>query len=149
MLSDWAVAARQSPKARTAGKTAARSNMAMTGGEGMVSRWIAERTSPAGRWAKRGGALRRNSRDPASVFPYTPYTTGQGDVLMRVRQLLLVAALAATSATIAAAQTDPRPRSRYEWRSERPHIHFRFGPDRKSTRLNSSHGYISYAVFCY
>src|SRR2546429_7603487 len=22
------------------------------------------------------------------------------------------------------------------------------GPDRKSTRLNSSHGYISYAVFC-
>src|SRR3989449_6863267 len=23
-----------------------------------------------------------------------------------------------------------------------------FGPDRKSTRLNSSHGYISYAVFC-
>src|SRR2546429_404233 len=24
----------------------------------------------------------------------------------------------------------------------------RFGIDRKSTRLNSSHGYISYAVFC-
>src|SRR2546429_5935921 len=24
----------------------------------------------------------------------------------------------------------------------------RCGPDRKSTRLNSSHGYISYAVFC-
>src|SRR5687768_18243951 len=24
----------------------------------------------------------------------------------------------------------------------------RFSPDRKSTRLNSSHGYISYAVFC-
>src|SRR3989449_5400381 len=24
----------------------------------------------------------------------------------------------------------------------------RFGEDRKSTRLNSSHGYISYAVFC-
>src|SRR2546422_7722820 len=24
----------------------------------------------------------------------------------------------------------------------------RIGPDRKSTRLNSSHGYISYAVFC-
>src|SRR5205809_3290237 len=24
----------------------------------------------------------------------------------------------------------------------------RFPPDRKSTRLNSSHGYISYAVFC-
>src|SRR2546422_7826803 len=25
---------------------------------------------------------------------------------------------------------------------------FNPGPDRKSTRLNSSHGYISYAVFC-
>src|SRR2546422_8008978 len=25
---------------------------------------------------------------------------------------------------------------------------FRHGEDRKSTRLNSSHGYISYAVFC-
>src|SRR2546429_3902363 len=27
-----------------------------------------------------------------------------------------------------------------------PHVELR--PDRKSTRLNSSHGYISYAVFC-
>src|SRR2546422_6863974 len=27
-------------------------------------------------------------------------------------------------------------------------VRFRFRPDRKSTRLNSSHGYISYAVFC-
>src|SRR2546422_1968763 len=26
--------------------------------------------------------------------------------------------------------------------------HDELGPDRKSTRLNSSHGYISYAVFC-
>src|SRR2546422_8357223 len=26
--------------------------------------------------------------------------------------------------------------------------HRRWKPDRKSTRLNSSHGYISYAVFC-
>src|SRR2546422_5293550 len=28
------------------------------------------------------------------------------------------------------------------------HAMIRFGPNRKSTRLNSSHGYISYAVFC-
>src|SRR5256884_5804868 len=27
-------------------------------------------------------------------------------------------------------------------------IHSAVSPDRKSTRLNSSHGYISYAVFC-
>src|SRR2546422_5689607 len=32
---------------------------------------------------------------------------------------------------------------------DRPHLlHERFVVDRKSTRLNSSHGYISYAVFC-
>src|SRR2546422_5350900 len=30
----------------------------------------------------------------------------------------------------------------------RPHLPGRVGEDRKSTRLNSSHGYISYAVFC-
>src|SRR2546429_5622851 len=30
----------------------------------------------------------------------------------------------------------------------RPWHRQRSGPDRKSTRLNSSHGYISYAVFC-
>src|SRR2546422_11655191 len=30
----------------------------------------------------------------------------------------------------------------------RPHWHADFDEDRKSTRLNSSHGYISYAVFC-
>src|SRR2546429_1663907 len=30
----------------------------------------------------------------------------------------------------------------------RRRLHPEYGPDRKSTRLNSSHGYISYAVFC-
>src|SRR2546429_3303059 len=34
------------------------------------------------------------------------------------------------------------------WRSRCPAADRRCGPDRKSTRLNSSHGYISYAVFC-
>src|SRR3989449_7536952 len=40
-----------------------------------------------------------------------------------------------------------RGRGRWERHASRPH---RRGPnqDRKSTRLNSSHGYISYAVFC-
>src|SRR2546422_6931399 len=32
--------------------------------------------------------------------------------------------------------------------SHRSHIFRSVGGDRKSTRLNSSHGYISYAVFC-
>src|SRR5687768_18211183 len=39
----------------------------------------------------------------------------------------------------------PHPRRR---RSSRPEGRLADGEDRKSTRLNSSHGYISYAVFC-
>src|SRR2546429_4116888 len=38
-----------------------------------------------------------------------------------------------------------------EWREFQQHFELRkleLGTDRKSTRLNSSHGYISYAVFC-
>src|SRR2546422_2470879 len=34
----------------------------------------------------------------------------------------------------------------YDLISEQPHVPLK--EDRKSTRLNSSHGYISYAVFC-
>src|SRR2546429_6782671 len=34
------------------------------------------------------------------------------------------------------------------FRPEDSELRPRFGRDRKSTRLNSSHGYISYAVFC-
>src|SRR5437870_8724169 len=43
-----------------------------------------------------------------------------------------------------------RPRCRWPVRSARPTIslQFRPGKDRKSTRLNSSHVAISYAVFC-
>src|SRR2546422_8513604 len=38
----------------------------------------------------------------------------------------------------------PRLQNRFESRAGRQECH----RDRKSTRLNSSHGYISYAVFC-
>src|SRR2546429_5482863 len=41
----------------------------------------------------------------------------------------------------------PAPRRRRAGRAPRRHPIGR-GGDRKSTRLNSSHGYISYAVFC-
>src|SRR3989304_4868642 len=41
-------------------------------------------------------------------------------------------------------RTSPFP----EVRRERAYQHDRRGEDRKSTRLNSSHGYTSYAVFC-
>src|SRR2546422_1647785 len=45
--------------------------------------------------------------------------------------------------------SDPLP-GRYDvvWLSNIIHIYAPAQKDRKSTRLNSSHGYISYAVFC-
>src|SRR2546422_1703432 len=43
------------------------------------------------------------------------------------------------------ASSPPRPTGFCPTDSFRPRIS---PPDRKSTRLNSSHGYISYAVFC-
>ncbi|HJR36012.1 MAG TPA: hypothetical protein VJ817_13740 [Gemmatimonadales bacterium] len=52
---------------------------------------------------------------------------------MRVRQLLLVAALVAASATVVAAQADPRPWPRYQWRYQRPFLHYRLSPDRMRT----------------
>src|SRR5690606_40778990 len=57
---------------------------------------------------------------------------------------ILLACLLASAGTIAAAAPPPaegcRPQVREGW--------VRLGPDRKSTRLNSSHVKISYAVFC-
>src|SRR2546429_6251964 len=49
------------------------------------------------------------------------------------------------------AQRQYREREQHAWREQRPGIlgdGLRRVGDRKSTRLNSSHGYISYAVFC-
>src|SRR2546422_6258793 len=42
----------------------------------------------------------------------------------------------------------PQPRLARFDHSREPDFFQRHGQDRKSTRLNSSHGYISYAVFC-
>ena len=45
--------------------------------------------------------------------------------------------------------TAPRPAAAYPVEEgSRVEVVEAFGGDRKSTRLNSSHGYISYAVFC-
>ena len=51
---------------------------------------------------------------------------------MRVRQLLLVAALVAASATIAAAQADPAPGPASSG-ATRPFLHYRLSPDRMRT----------------
>src|SRR2546422_6186690 len=47
------------------------------------------------------------------------------------------------SAYVATRSRDPRLRE-----AAQRGVHARESEDRKSTRLNSSHGYISYAVFC-
>src|SRR2546422_3183761 len=77
--------------------------------------------------------IRRPPR--STLFPYT--------TLFRSRTLQLgedlcwgVGIYLADSEAEAIRQVEPAHDERYEWL------------DRKSTRLNSSHGYISYAVFC-
>src|SRR2546429_3563434 len=65
--------------------------------------------------------IRRPPR--STLFPYT--------TLFRSSHLFLSRKTADASASDRATARSPEP-----------------SPDRKSTRLNSSHGYISYAVFC-
>src|SRR2546422_3179352 len=66
--------------------------------------------------------IRRPPR--STLFPYTTLFRSQGPRHDRGRD---------------AGAARPRPRSRVRVHRQQ---------DRKSTRLNSSHGYISYAVFC-
>src|SRR5687768_17886987 len=53
---------------------------------------------------------------------------------------------------IVAATTQTKPAHATHWSTRTLAEHLKVSPsmvqDRKSTRLNSSHGYISYAVFC-
>src|SRR2546422_7656313 len=80
--------------------------------------------------------IRRPPR--STLFPYTTLFRSWG-MMMRLAAYDYGAQPAPPSSAELAAH----------WR---PYIELyieRFGPaDRKSTRLNSSHGYISYAVFC-
>src|SRR2546422_2352827 len=82
--------------------------------------------------------IRRPPR--STLFPYTTLFRSQ-DALQHLRRRegglrhldLRLAALLATHDQHVARRVNPQPAA---------------GLDRKSTRLNSSHGYISYAVFC-
>src|SRR5205085_8444138 len=97
------------------------------------------------------------SRLPARVFlsispqpPYStlfPYTTLFRSLRSSVvcPPLLLPNALRARAR---AAHARGRARRRRDPRVPRPASSRTRGPDRKSTRLNSSHSQISYAVFC-
>src|SRR2546429_3300779 len=73
--------------------------------------------------------IRRPPR--STLFPYT--------TLFRSVEVVQVGGRKTTTV-----QLDHRPQLRWDDRKHLEH-HPR---DRKSTRLNSSHGYISYAVFC-
>src|SRR5205809_4673438 len=78
-----------------------------------------------------------NLREPprSSLFPYTTLFRSQLEKL---------------GVALPAAKGDGGLSLRYcvDWTEQRHHLSGVVGRDRKSTRLNSSHGYISYAVFC-
>src|SRR3989449_6742098 len=63
------------------------------------------------------------------------------------RRILWLAHESAPKNFTAVDVTDPK-NPRVVVQTELPHAKVRSNSDRKSTRLNSSHGYISYAVFC-
>src|SRR5687768_17939294 len=83
--------------------------------------------------------LRRPPR--STLFPYT--TLFRSEIATLFFEVVWVAGLAIVGAVLAVR----RPENRVSW------LFVGLAPllgsvDRKSTRLNSSHGYISYAVFC-
>src|SRR2546422_7493284 len=83
--------------------------------------------------------IRRPPR--STLFPYTTLfrsRIGSCAALGRVDQERL------EDLTFVVALATATPAQRHIVAIDRP----RAGEDRKSTRLNSSHGYISYAVFC-
>src|SRR5687768_18361934 len=74
--------------------------------------------------------IRRPPR--STLFPYTTLFRSQEGHEPSIRCATLV------NVVVAFVEEDPRMMAGERWCVE----------DRKSTRLNSSHGYISYAVFC-
>src|SRR5687768_18229186 len=88
-------------------------------------------------------------RPPRStLFPYTTLfrSVGGGDGLDRDAVLDLLVAL--TEHSMVQAEGTPRRYRMLEALRDDGRARLDEAADRKSTRLNSSHGYISYAVFC-
>src|SRR5687768_18037762 len=87
--------------------------------------------------------IRRPPR--STLFPYTTLFRSRGTPSRRC-----VLARARRVAHWGSSGADSRDRACVGARSHRDgaYITRRRAADRKSTRLNSSHGYISYAVFC-
>src|SRR5687768_17750040 len=88
--------------------------------------------------------IRRPPR--STLFPYTTLFRSLGQLRRHGRSLSAERARIAQQSS--ARKRDERPRyEREPGRQPHPRQYTR-NRDRKSTRLNSSHGYISYAVFC-
>src|SRR5687768_18065235 len=91
-------------------------------------------------------------RPPTStLFPYT--TLFRSRAVIRGRVIKIVAVLLAFTIGAAAQVSNDRLRNAaaepHNWLTySGSYSGQRYSTDRKSTRLNSSHGYISYAVFC-
>src|SRR5207249_11361946 len=84
---------------------------------------------------------------PSPLFPYTTlFRSPTSAICNRTIRSLPLAVLTRSATQVSAGATLRTKRCR--WRPTRLAIRFFLELDRKSTRLNSSHVSISYAVFC-
>src|SRR5260370_15911606 len=93
--------------------------------------------------------IRRPPR--STLFPYTTLFRSQYGVLRRDDKVAPQGKLVAAAHAPAVDHGDDREGQAADRHGKPLHAvvpHRRIGPDRKSTRLNSSHTLISYAVFC-
>src|SRR2546429_2973313 len=84
--------------------------------------------------------IRRPPR--STLFPYTTLFRSQSKIGFRDLVAIMV------DADVEAAGLTPRGDGKAILEKKIGHWNRWHNSDRKSTRLNSSHGYISYAVFC-
>src|SRR5687768_17673697 len=92
----------------------------------------------------------------STLFPYTTLFRSSRDRIDRGtntrrarRRIRLNLGEAATGEDVGRSRTPPLRKSQsFVGNSRQAIARMNFSRDRKSTRLNSSHGYISYAVFC-
>src|SRR5256885_12265436 len=90
--------------------------------------------------------IRRPPR--STLFPYTTlFRSGAGDFAGLTRRLDYLARLGVDCLWLNPVHPSPGRDGGYDV-TDYYNVHPRLGTDRKSTRLNSSHLVISYAVFC-
>src|SRR2546422_6193870 len=90
--------------------------------------------------------IRRPPR--STLFPYTTLFRSLGNPGLPLAGRSLGTVSAGSAARVPRSRGSARPVLALQGRDLAADPHGRAERDRKSTRLNSSHGYISYAVFC-